>query len=658
VGERGTTSFLIAGWYVALLVPTLIFKYVYLAAVAGNISTQLTLLANSGTHVPLWWVHVHDIVPADFLDVLWLLAGLWLVGRVLLRIPVVTLACVSVLMTVLVGGGHMIAVREIGAPLTLDNVRITRAWIAEHPGLIGQFLTPRRLVWLLTGLAWAATPVLFANCCQRLHARQWRTPHAVWVAMVLVLSYSLVFGASAAFGSSHAVLRRGFWTSIVSSALAADATDPVHAPIRSQSDLLDAYDQIAFPHGRAAPSYVADIPPSRRIRRHVVIVTLETAPQEYYPLADSPDLPAFHAMSAHAMVSTDHYASAPITNLAIYSLITGTYPPPGSPIIQYRFKTDGLADVLSEHGYDTSFIESYDLQWNGPDDERLLRDLGFPTIRDALQLAGRRQAEWDAYRIALETRAFDAAVEQVAGAARRDRKAFVFVETNLGHFNWLHPPDQAGASAADRIAYTVRTLDTIMGRFLNGLANHGLADDVLIVVVGDHGLRFKTEFDSVSEPVTYADLVFNVPFLAYCPGLFPQQVRLPFPTSHIDIAPTVLDLLGIPRDGRLYLGRNMLDRRLADRIVFLPSASFTGLYPVDGFRWKDRVYSLHRIIDRVTVRDARGSASTRAGNRSDVPISDDNVRRTVLGARSVFEDTAAYFRRQFRPAPGASAARE
>jgi hypothetical protein len=135
-------------------------------------------------------------------------------------------------------------------------------------------------------------------------------------------------------------------------------------------------------------------------------------------------------------------------------------------------------------------------------------------------------------------------------------------------------------------------------------------------------------------------------------------VRLPFPTSHIDIAPTVLDLLGIPRDGRLYLGGNMLDRRLADRIVFLPSASFTGLYPVDAFRWKDRIYSLHRIVDRVTVRDARGTASTRPGNRSDVPFSDDNVRSTVLGARSLFEDTAAYFRRQFRPAPGASSSRE
>jgi hypothetical protein len=198
----------------------------------------------------------------------------------------------------------------------------------------------------------------------------------------------------------------------------------------------------------------------------------------------------------------------------------------------------------------------------------------------------------------------------------------------------------------------------LFGRFLDGLARNALADDVLIIVTGDHGLRFKIEFDSVSARLVYGDLVFNVPFIAYCPGLFPSQVRLPFPTSHVDIAPTVLDLLGIPRDGRLYFGSDMLDRRLADRIVFLPSASFTGLYPADGFRWKDYVYSLNRIVDRVTVRDAHGADFVSLGERPNAPLAEEDVRRIVAGARSVFEDAAVYFAAKFRPAAAASVSRE
>jgi len=658
VRGKGTTSFLLAGWYIALLVPTLIFKYTYLTAVSGNLSTQLTLLAGSGTSLPVWWLHVGRIVPADFLDVFWLLAALWLIGRVVLRIPVAALACGSVLTILVVGGAHMIAVREVGATLTLDNVRITRDWIAEHPGLVQQFLTARRLAWLLAALTWAATPVLFAAACRRLHARHPGTSRAVSMAMMLVLSYALVFGAAAAFGSSRAVVRRGFWTSIVSSALSRDASNSRRASIPSESKLLAAYERVAFPRGQAEASYVVDIPLSRRVPRHVVMFTLETAPLQYYPLSDDPQLPAFHAMGAHALVTTEHYASAPVTNLAMYSLVTGTYPPPGSPTIRYRFKTDGLADVLSRHGYETTFIESYDLHWNGPVDEGLLRDLGFPRIRDALQLAGRRQTEWDDYRIALETKSFDEALQHVVGAAGRSRKAFVCVQTNLGHYDWLHPPGRLGASAPDRLAYTARVLDTLFDGFLKGLAENGLADDVLILVIGDHGLRFKMEFESLAAPVRYGDLVFNVPLIAYAPALFPSQVRLAFPTSHIDIAPTILDLLGIPRQGNLYLGTNMLDRRLADRIVFLPSASFTGLYPADSFRWRDQIYSLHRIVDQVTVQSAHESAFAGLAERPDLPFSEGDVKRIVRDAKAVFEDTAAYFRRRFTEAPGEPASRE
>ena len=77
--------------------PTLIFTIAHLTALLGAGSTQLSQLAASGRHVPLWWVHVHDIVPGDVLDVFWLVAGLWLIGRVLLKIPLAALACASVL---------------------------------------------------------------------------------------------------------------------------------------------------------------------------------------------------------------------------------------------------------------------------------------------------------------------------------------------------------------------------------------------------------------------------------------------------------------------------------------------------------------------------------------------------------------------------------
>src|SRR5262249_60030395 len=116
---------------------------------------------------------------------------------------------------------------------------------------------------------------------------------------------------------------------------------------------------------RPQPPFVTTRP-TTLFPRHIVIVSLETAPRKFYPIADDPILPVFHVMSQHALVSDRHYASAPTTALAIYSLMTGTYPRPGEAISRYGpFETDGLPTVLARHGYESTFIDSYDLSWNG-----------------------------------------------------------------------------------------------------------------------------------------------------------------------------------------------------------------------------------------------------------------------------------------------------
>ena len=144
-----------------------------------------------------------------------------------------------------------------------------------------------------------------------------------------------------------------------------------------------------------------------------------------------------------------------------------------------------------------------------------------------------------------------------------------------------------------------------------GLASHHLEDEAIIVVTGDHGLRFALEFDSVGEPIRHGDLMFNVPLVIYAPALIQRRITLPWVTSHIDLAPTILDLLGIPRDGLLLQGENVLDSRLEERVTLLPSGMFVPMYPVDGFHYLGNVYSWAYVVDRVNVRADPGGAPER-----------------------------------------------
>jgi hypothetical protein len=107
---------------------------------------------------------------------------------------------------------------------------------------------------------------------------------------------------------------------------------------------------------------------------------------------------------------------------------------------------------------------------------------------------------------------------------------------------------------------------------LDELDRQGLSERTLVVVVGDHGEIFDASHShfvvSLGLPTLYHhgwsayDELLRVPLVVAMPGTLPagvgvqQQVRLP------DIAPTVLDLLGLPRDllpgGARGRGRSLL----------------------------------------------------------------------------------------------------
>jgi arylsulfatase A-like enzyme len=96
-----------------------------------------------------------------------------------------------------------------------------------------------------------------------------------------------------------------------------------------------------------------------------------------------------------------------------------------------------------------------------------------------------------------------------------------------------------------------------MADFIGKLKSSGRYDDALIILTGDHGEEFQEHGNWF-----------------HCSALSPQQTRVPllikWPkamgrgpalrcASHLDVAPTLLDLLGCPREGWKNLpGRSLL----------------------------------------------------------------------------------------------------
>jgi arylsulfatase A-like enzyme len=140
----------------------------------------------------------------------------------------------------------------------------------------------------------------------------------------------------------------------------------------------------------------------------------------------------------------------------------------------------------------------------------------------------------------------------------------------------------------------VARADRVLGGFLDALRADGLLDDVVLVVLSDHGEDFW-DHDSVRSPghghSVYQDLL-RVPLIVRAPGRIPAGRRIVTPVSLLDVAPTIVELCGLSQPASF-------------RGTTLAPALRTGAEPGSRPIWSE---SVEYGPDRFALRDGRFKA--------------------------------------------------
>lgn len=125
----------------------------------------------------------------------------------------------------------------------------------------------------------------------------------------------------------------------------------------------------------------------------------------------------------------------------------------------------------------------------------------------------------------------------------------LFVHFFDPHATWNYRSEfgfERGSSTRERhlAAYDseIAFADRYVGKLVEKLKEEGLYDDVIFVLTSDHGEGFN-EHGHYFHGQTLYNTITNVPMLIRVPGWFTRQVE--GPVSIIDIAPTLLDLVGL-----------------------------------------------------------------------------------------------------------------
>jgi arylsulfatase A-like enzyme len=135
----------------------------------------------------------------------------------------------------------------------------------------------------------------------------------------------------------------------------------------------------------------------------------------------------------------------------------------------------------------------------------------------------------------------------------------------------------------DRYHNALHSADEALGQLLDGLRQRGLDRNTLVVILGDHGEAFGEHPGNIGHTLAVYEENVRVPLLFSAPGLSTSPVRVGRVASLVDVAPTVLDLLGIPAPSG-WQGQSLLDR--APRVALFCTDYSLGLLGLRDGRWK------------------------------------------------------------------------
>ena len=267
----------------------------------------------------------------------------------------------------------------------------------------------------------------------------------------------------------------------------------------------------------------------------------------------------FERAHAHNVVTLPSHAN----------ILSGQYPfrhgvrdnsgfrfPPGTPT---------LATLLKAQGWRTAaFVSAFPL------DSRFGLDAGFEVYDDRLGGAETRTGFQVPERRGTATVA--AALQWLAD--HRTERTFCFVHLYEPHFPYDPPEPFASRFRGEPYHGEVAAADAALEPLLRPLLEAGDRGRTLVVLTGDHGEALGDHAEQTHGVFAY-EATLRVPLILYAPRIVPPAV-VRTPVRHVDVLPTVLDLVGVapPADlpGRS-LAPSMAGRSLPSPTLYFEALS-------------------------------------------------------------------------------------
>jgi arylsulfatase A-like enzyme len=396
-------------------------------------------------------------------------------------------------------------------------------------------------------------------------------------------------------------------------------------------DLKDFDLPVARPRGSRRP--LPGTPP-----RNVILLVLESTGTRYLGLYGSryATTPNLVRESRHALVFDDFYSHVGLTSNAMAAITLSLFPYMTwrEYTVEYpRLPGRTLAQVFKEKGLRTAFIHNGDLEY--VDQDQFLDRRGFDVVWDQDEVGpAERTSSWGAE----DRHLVDGMlrwIDQEPG-----KPFYLMAWTIQAHHPYDPSPDQPFLDFfgkdlppddydLGRYLNTLREVDRQLGRLFEGLRQRKLADDTLVVITGDHGEAFGSPHEVWGHGSRLYQEAVQVPLVVWNPRLVRKGRHLKTIGSHVDINPTVTDLMGLRADDSWH-GRSMFDPGRPPRAYFYAAS---GDYLL-GVREEGFKYVFNVTTGREELYDLARDPDEQVNVAAQHPVKCQQLRRRVAAWRA------------------------
>jgi phosphoglycerol transferase MdoB-like AlkP superfamily enzyme len=227
-----------------------------------------------------------------------------------------------------------------------------------------------------------------------------------------------------------------------------------------------------------------------------------------------------------------------------------------------------LPSLLKEHNYNTFWFHGNNKEFY--DRDTFLPEIGITKLYGLKEISTTKNPKTIGWGLP-DTDVFEEAFNVLKSETQPFYAEVLSVSNHTPfNFDWgIDIPDSINTSTSNYFndyRHGIYYTDYVISQFFHAFKKSNLAKNTHIIITGDHGIWTFDNTNKLS-PITKNEQFYRVPLIIWSPKK--QSTTYKKSTSHLDIAPTIMDLLEF-KTGNSFSGSSLLSNSKAkkNRTIF------------------------------------------------------------------------------------------